>query len=93
VSLTDDEGVIRKFVANGKGDKVAINGSETDVKTKWDGDVLTQEFKVGSAKFVRTIETTTDGHQLVITVTPKGDGGGVAGPAFLRFVYDRSRLQ
>lgn len=93
VSITDPEGVIRKFVTNGKTDKVAMNGETIEVKSKWDGEVLTQEFKAGSAKFTRTIETTIDGHQLVITVTPKGDGGGVAGPSFMRFVYDRSQLQ
>lgn len=92
VTLTDPEGVVRKFVVDGKTDKVAINGSTIEVKSKWDGEVLKQEFKVGSATFARTLETTTDGHQLVVTVTPKGDGAG-AGPSFLRFVYDRSQLQ
>jgi len=93
VSVTDTEGVIRKFVTDGKPDKVAINGTTIDVKSKWDGDVLNQEFRAGSAKFLRSVETTTDGHQLLITITPKGDGGGVAGPAYMRFVYDRSQLQ
>lgn len=93
VTLTDPEGVVRKFVTDGKTDKVAINGNTIEVKSKWDGEVLTQEFKAGSAKFIRTLETTVEGHQLVITVTPKGDGGGVAGPAFMRFVYDHSSMQ
>ena len=93
VSITDPEGVIRKFVTNGKTDKVAMNGETIEVKSKWDGEVLTQEFKAGSAKFTRTIETTIEGHQLVITVTPKGDGGGMVGPSLMRFVYDRSQLQ
>ena len=93
LSITDTEGVIRKFVVDGKTDKVAMNGATVEVKSKWDGDVLKQEFKVGNAKFLRELETTTNGHQLVITVTPKDGGGGVAGPAFLRFVYDRSQLQ
>jgi hypothetical protein len=93
VSITDPSGVIRKFVPNDKTEKVAMNGETIEVKSKWDGEVMTQEFKAGSAKFTRTIETTVDGHQLVITVMPKGDGGGVAGPSFMRFVYDRSQLQ
>lgn len=93
VSITDPEGVIRKFVSSGKKDSVAINGSTIEVKSKWDGEVFSQEFNAGSAKFIRTIETSIDGHQMVITVTPKGDGGGIAGPSFMRFVYDRSQLQ
>jgi len=93
VSVTDAEGVIRKFVINGKTDKVAINGNTIDVKSKWDGDVLNQEFKAGSITFIRTVETTIEGRQLLITITPKGDKAGVAGPSFMRFVYDRSQLQ
>lgn len=92
ISTADPEGVVRKFVVDGKTEKVAISGNTIEVKSKWDGEVLTQEFKAGSAKFIRTIETTIDGHQLVVTVTPKGDGGSAAAPAFLRFVYDRSQL-
>lgn len=92
ISTADPEGVVRKFVVDGKTEKVAISGNTIEVKSKWDGEVLTQEFKAGSAKFIRTIETTIDGHQLVVTVTPKGDAGGSAGPALLRFVYDRSQL-
>lgn len=93
VSITDPDGVIRKFVSDGKTDKVAINGNTIEVKSKWDGEVLNQEFKAGSNKFLRAIETTIDGHQLVLTITPKGNGGGVAGPSFMRFVYDRNDLR
>ncbi len=93
VTITDPEGVTRKFVVSGKKDTVAINGSTIEVKSQWDGEVLKQEFKAGDATFVRTLETTVDGHQLVVTITPKGDGGGMGGPSFLRFVYDRSQLQ
>jgi len=93
VTLTDTEGVVRKFVTDGKTDKVAINGNTIEVKSKWDGEALTQEFKAGSAKFTRTLETTVEGHQLVITVTPNGGGGGAAGPAVMRFVYDHASMQ
>lgn len=93
VTVTDPEGVVRKFIVDGKTSKVAMNGSTIEVKSKWDGEVLKQEFKAGPATFIRTLETTTDGHQLVVTITPKGDGGGLAGPSFLRFVYDHSQLQ
>ena len=91
LTLTDPEGVVRKFALSGKKEKVAINGSTVEVTSKWNGDVVTQVFKVGSTKFERTVETTTDGHQLVITVTPKGSGGP-AGPSFMRYVYDRASV-
>ena len=93
VNFTDADGMVRKFATDGKTEKVALNGSTIEVKSKWSGEVLSQEFKAGSAKFIRDIETTIDGHQLVITVTPKGNAGGASGASILRFVYDRSELQ
>lgn len=91
VSITDPEGVNRRFIANGKSEKVAINGSTVEVKSTWDGEPLTQEFKAGNARFVRTFETTTDGRQLVVTVTPKD--GAASGPGFQRFVYARAETR
>lgn len=90
VSITDPEGVVRRFAANGKAEKVAINGSTIEVKSAWDGESLTQEFKIGSSRFVRTFETTTDGRQLLIIMTPKGNNA--TGTAVQRFVYDRGNL-
>lgn len=76
---------------NGKSETVAIGGETIDVKSSWDDDALEQEFKVGSTKLIRTIETTTDGHQLVITVRPKSEDERQGG-RFDRFVYDRKAL-
>lgn len=88
LSITDSDGVSRRFTVNGKSETVAIGGDTIDVKSRWDDDALEQEFKVGSTKLIRTIETTTDGHQLVITVRPKGEDERQGG-RFDRFVYDR----
>jgi hypothetical protein len=89
LSITDSDGVSRKFAVDGKTEKIAIGGDSIDVKSRWNDDAIEQEFKAGSMKLVRTIETTTDGHQLVITVRPKDEDG--AG-RFDRFVYDRKPL-
>jgi hypothetical protein len=88
VSITDNDGVTRRFTANGKAEKVAIAGETIDVKTRWTDEVLDQEFKIGSTTLVRMIETTTDGHQLVITVKPKKESELSVGQ-IQRFVYDR----
>lgn len=89
LTMTDSDGVSRKFSVDGKGEKVAIAGDSVDVKSRWHDDAIEQEFKMGPTKLIRLIETTTDGHQLVITVRPeKDDGAG----RFDRFVYDRKPL-
>jgi len=89
LTFTDSDGVSRKFSVDGKGEKIAIGGDSIDVKSQWHDEAIEQEFKIGSTKLTRLIETTTDGHQLVITVRPKDDDG--AG-RFDRFVYDRKPL-
>jgi hypothetical protein len=89
LTITDSDGVSRKFAVDGKSEKVAIGGDSIDVKSRWHDEAIEQEFKIGSTKLVRLIETTTDGHQLVISVRPaKDDGAG----RFDRFVYDRKPL-
>jgi len=87
VSITDSDGVTRKFAASGKVEKIAIGGETVDVKSRWNDEVFAQEFKVGSVVLVRMIETTTDGHQLVMTIKPKNDHDRDAGQ-IQRFVYD-----
>ena len=89
LTITDSDGVSRKFAVDGKTEKVAIGGESVEVKSRWNDSALEQEFKIGNTKLLRTIDTTTDGHQLVITVKPKDDDG--AG-RFDRFVYDRKLL-
>ncbi len=88
MQVTDDGGVTRTFQANGKAQKVPFNGQLTDVKTKWDHDVLTQEIKAGGMTLTRSWETSTDGHQLVVTVTTSGAGGGRQPPT--RVVYEHA---
>lgn len=87
--ITDSDGVSRKFTIDGKTEKVAIGGDSIEVKSRWTDDTLEQEFKIGSTKLIRLIDTTPDGHQLVITVKPKDEDR--AG-RFDRFVYDRKTL-
>lgn len=89
LSLTDGDGVVRRFAPTGKKEKVAMNGEAVEVKTAWDGDVLTQSIKGGGVTITRTLETTVEGRQLVVTVTAKGGPGG----APLRYVYDRAEIR
>lgn len=89
LTITDSDGVSRKFAIDGKTEKIAIGGDSIEVKSHWTDDTLEQEFKLGSFKLLRMFDTTTDGHQLVITVKPKDEDG--AG-RFDRFVYDRKPL-
>ena len=91
VSFTDPDGVVRRFAPTGKTEKVAMNGEIVAVKSAWQGDVLTQTAKAGGATIVRAIETTTDGRQLVVTITRKGGVSGDVPP--LRFVDQRAELR
>jgi hypothetical protein len=86
MQVTDDGGVTRRFEATGKTQNVPFNGQLTDVKTKWDHEVLTQEIKAGDMTLTRTWETSTDGHQLAITVTTSGSDGPRQPPT--RLVYE-----
>ena len=89
MTLTDDEGRVRKFAANDKKQKVDIGVAEVDAKTKWDAGVLTTEMTVGSLKVTTTYQVTVEGHQMVVTSQMQGGGrGGNDQPAIKR-VYDR----
>ena len=89
LTVTDSDGVSRRFAVDGKAEKVAIGGESVEVKSRWTDDTLEQEFKIGSTKLIRLIDTTPDGRQLVLTVRPKEEDR--AG-RFDRFVYERKPL-
>lgn len=86
LSITDSDGVSRKFTVDGKTGKVAIAGYSVEVKSRWVDDAVEQEFKAGSVRLIRTIETTTNGNLLIVTVSPKdSDRAG-------RFVFVYNRM-
>lgn len=85
LSITDSDGVSRRFLVNGKTEKVAIAGYSVEVKSRWKDESLEQEFKTGTGTIVRTFETTTNGNLLLVTANLKGQDRV---NRFV-FVYDR----
>jgi hypothetical protein len=88
VTFTTGEGVVRKFTANGKKEKVDLTSADVETTTRWDQSTLTQEMKVGQVKVTRSFEATQQGNQLVITVATENGGRGQ--PATKKYVYDKN---
>lgn len=93
VTFTTDEGVIRKYTADGKKQRVDLLTAKVETVTKWDQTALTQEMAAGPMKIRRTWQPTTEGEHLVVTVTTESEGGpdGQKRTASRRLVYERSR--
>lgn len=91
VSFTTDQGVVRRYTADGKKEKIELGDVKVDCVTKWDQDTLTQEMKAGGVTITRTWQAVTDGQQLAITISTAGgqrrDG---AGPQIRKVMYDRN---
>lgn len=90
VSFTTDQGVVRKFTANGRKEKIALGDVTVDCVTKWDRDTLTQEMKAGDMTITRTWQAVTDGQQLVVTTGGADGREGRPGSPQRRFMYDRN---
>jgi hypothetical protein len=87
VSLTDDQGRVRKFRANGKKEKVELGTAEVDTKTKWAARALTQEMSASGLKVLVTYQVTVEGHQLVVAIGAQGGGQGSSAP--VTRIYDK----
>ncbi len=90
VSFTNDQGVVRKFVANRKKEKIALGDVKVDCVTSWNQDTLTQEMKAGAITIVRTWQVATDGQHLAITISTTGAQAGGGGPHVRTLMYDRN---
>jgi len=94
VSFTDDQGRVRKFVANGKDEKHQLDAATLETKARWKDDALVIEWETGRGPtVVRTYRVDPVANQLVIETTMKGGrgpGGGDRPP--IRYVYDASML-
>jgi hypothetical protein len=88
VTFTTGEGVVRKFTANGKKEKVDLTSADVETITRWDQNTLTQDLKVGLVKVTRSFQTTEQGNQLVITVATENGGRGQ--PAIKKYVYQKN---
>ncbi len=71
VTITLDDGSIRKYTANNKKEQIAIGSAQIDTTTKWDGDTLNIQMAVGQSKLVETYALTSDGAHLIVSITPK----------------------
>jgi hypothetical protein len=87
VTFTSNEGVVRKYTANGKKEKIDLTTAEVETVTSWTEDSLTQEMKSGDVKLNRTWQPTAT-NQLVVTVTLQTSTR--LQPQVKKFVYDRT---
>ena len=94
VTLTDDEGHVRRFTANSKGEKHQLTSGTVDTKTRWQDAALVMEIEIPHGmKVSRRYEllAAADARQLIITTEIKGGGGpGDSGDKRppLKAVYD-----
>lgn len=90
VSFTDEQGRVRKFVANGKDEKHQLDAATIETKSRWKDGALVIEWETGRGPtVVRTYRVDPAVNQLVIETTMKGgrgQGGGDRPP--IRHVYD-----
>jgi hypothetical protein len=90
VSFTDDQGRVRKFVANGKDEKHQLDAATLETKARWKDAALVVEWETGRGPtVVRTYRVDPVASQLVIETTMKGGrapGGGDRPP--IKHVYD-----
>ncbi len=84
--VTDDTGAVRTFPIGEKKD-VDFGSVSIDVRTRWDGATLIQDFKGGPMTMTRTFQVVTGGRQLVVTYRTSGGRGGQQ-PS-MKYVYDR----
>jgi hypothetical protein len=94
VTLTDDEGHVRRFTTNNKGEKHQLTSGTVDTRTQWQNGALTMEIEIPHGmKVSRRYELVAgaDARQLVVTTEVTGGGGpggsGEKRPP-LKAVYD-----
>lgn len=91
VSFTDDQGRVRKFVANGKQEKHQLDAATIETRSRWKDGALVIEWETGRGPtIVRTYRVDASVNQLIVETTMKGGrgpGGGERPP--IRHVYDQ----
>jgi hypothetical protein len=78
VTLTDDEGHVRRFTANNKGEKHQLTSGTVDTKTRWQDAALVMEIEIPHGmKVSRRYEllAAADARQLIVTTEITGGGG------------------
>jgi hypothetical protein len=90
IVLGDDSGNTETLYPDGKKHKEDnLQGNKVSTKTRWEGDRLTTESKLGhSGKFTETYRLTSEGKQL--EVISRLEDPALAVPLTIRRVYDRA---
>lgn len=88
VHFTDDEGRVRKFVADGRTEKHQLEAATLETRTEWKDGALRITWETGRGpKIVRTYRVvTTAGPQLVVDTRIEGGRAGDRPP--VKHVYD-----
>lgn len=92
VSVTGDSGKAEDYVADDKPGTVLLDGAKTSVRSVWQKNILMQEFKIGTTKVTRMLQTSDEGIQLIVTVRVEAgerDTGVASSITPSQFVYDR----
>ncbi len=98
VETTDSDGLIRKFTVDGTKETLDMDAAQVGVTSKWRGNILDQDFEIGSQRIERTIQTSDDDSQLIVNITPIGPATTASAPGasaprtagVVRLVYDRN---
>ena len=90
IVLRDDSGNSQTLYPDGKKHKEDnLQGNKVSTKTRWEGDELTTESKLGhSGKFTETFRLSAEGKQL--EVISRLEDPSLAAPLTIRRVYDRA---
>jgi hypothetical protein len=91
IAFTDEHGSSHKFRTDGKKEQIELGPSaKVDSKTKWNGDILDQEFSAGHMKVSETYQLTPDGRLLIATIQRAPDqDSGRSQSLTMKFVYQR----
>lgn len=92
VSVTGDSGKAEDYLADDKPGTVLLDGARTVVRSLWQKNILVQEYKIGTTKVTRMVQTSDEGIQLIVTVRVEAnerDTGVASSIAPMQFVYDR----
>jgi hypothetical protein len=94
-TMTDDQGVVRKFTTNGKKESIDLGTAHVDSVSKWDGGTLTVELSGGTYKLTETYQLTVQGHTLVEelkgTNSASARGGAASASAVpIKRIFDKS---
>lgn len=89
VSFTDDQGRVRKFTANGKGEKHQLDAATLETTSRWQGDALVIAWNTGRGAVIRSYRVDAARHQLSVETTFKGGRGpGTGDRQPITHVYD-----